>query len=104
SALVSFVPRFICGGLLIFLGVVFLWEWVWEASRKLTRLDYVVVLFILAVVGAVGYTEGVATGIIAAVVLFVHNYSRVDVVSHALSGASLRSNVDRPMREIHRLR
>jgi SulP family sulfate permease len=104
SAFVSFVPRFICGGLLIFLGVIFLWEWVWEASRKLTRLDYSIVLFILAVVGAVGYTEGVATGIIAAVVLFVHNYSRVDVVSHAMSGAELRSNVDRPVREMKCLR
>src|SRR5262249_16784161 len=103
-SLVSFVPQCVCGGLLFFLGLVFLWEWVYEASRKLTRLDYLVVLFILAVVGAVGYPEGVATGIIAAVVLFVHNYSRVNVVSHALSGASLRSNVDRPMREIHRLR
>jgi SulP family sulfate permease len=103
-SLVSFVPQLVCGGLLFFLGIVFLWEWVYEASRKLTRLDYLVVVFILAVVGAVGYPEGVATGIIAAVVLFVHNYSRVNVVSHALSGASLRSNVDRPMREIHWLR
>jgi SulP family sulfate permease len=104
SAFVSFVPRFVCGGLLIFLGMIFLWEWVYEASRKLTRLDYFVVLFILAVVGAVGYTEGVATGIVAAVVLFVLNYSRVNVVSHALSGAEIRSNVDRPVRELKYLR
>jgi SulP family sulfate permease len=103
-AFVSFVPRFVCGGLLIFLGLIFLWEWVYEASRKLTRLDYFVVVFILAVVGAVGYTQGVATGVIAAVVLFVHNYSRVDVVSHAMSGADLRSNVDRPVRELKCLR
>jgi SulP family sulfate permease len=101
---VFYVPRFVCGGLLFFLGVVFLWEWTYEASRKLTRLDYFVVLLILAIVGAVGYPQGVATGIIAAVVLFVHNYSRVDVVSHAMSGADLRSNVDRPVRELRFLR
>jgi SulP family sulfate permease len=94
----------VCGGLLFFLGLIFLWEWVYEASRKLTRLDYFVVLFILGVVGAVGYPEGVATGIVAAVVLFVHNYSRVDVVSHALSGADVRSNVERPVRELRFLR
>jgi SulP family sulfate permease len=104
ASMVSFVPQYVCGGLLFFLGAVFLWEWVYEASRKLTRLDYIVVLFILAVVGAVGYPEGVATGIIAAVVLFVHNYSRINVVSHALSGATLRSNVERPLREIKLLR
>jgi SulP family sulfate permease len=101
---VSYVPRFVCGGLLFFLGLIFLWEWVYEASRKLTRLDYFVVLFILGIVGAVGYPQGVATGIIAAVVLFIHNYSRVDVVSHALSGADLRSNVDRPVRDLRFLR
>jgi SulP family sulfate permease len=103
-AFVSYVPRFVCGGLLVFLGLIFLWEWVYEASRKLTALDYFVVLFILAIVAAVGYPEGVAAGIIAAVVLFVHNYSRVDVVSRALSGADLRSNVDRPVRELKFLR
>src|SRR5215831_10003509 len=103
-AFVAMAPRLVCGGLLIFLGLIFLWEWVYEASRKLTRLDYIVVLFILAIVGAVGYSEGVASGTIAAVVLFVHNYSRVDIVSHAMSGADLRSNVDRPVRELKFLR
>jgi SulP family sulfate permease len=104
GSIVSFVPQFVRGGLLFFLGIVFLWEWVYEASRKLTRLDYCVVLIILAVVGAVGYPEGVATGIIAAIVLFVHNYSRVDVVTHAVSGANLRSNVERPVEEVRFLR
>jgi SulP family sulfate permease len=103
-AFISMVPRFVCGGLLIFLGLIFLWEWVYEASRKLTPLDYFVVIFILAIVGAVGYPQGVAAGTIAAVVLFVHNYSRVDVVSHAMSGADLRSNVDRPVSELKYLR
>ena len=101
---VSYVPRWVCGGLLVFLGLVFLWEWVYEGARKLTHLDYLVVLLILAVVGLVGYPEGAGTGIVAAVVLFVHNYSRVNVVSHALSGANLRSNVDRPVRELRHLR
>jgi SulP family sulfate permease len=34
------------------------------------------------------------------VVLFIHNYSRVEVVTHALAGAQLSSNVDRPMRDL----
>jgi SulP family sulfate permease len=103
-AFVALVPRFVCGGLLVFLGLIFLWEWVFSASRNLTRLDFFVVLFILTIISAVGYPEGVGAGIIAAVVLFVHNYSRVDVVSHAMSGADLRSNVDRPVRELKFLR
>lgn len=104
AVVAGLVPQFVCGGLLFFLGLVFLWEWVYEAAFKLTRLDYCVVLLILGVVGAVGYPEGVAAGIVAAVVLFIHNYSRVDVVSRAQSGADIRSNVDRPVRELRWLR
>jgi SulP family sulfate permease len=103
-SLLAVVPQYVCGGLLFFLGLTFLWEWVYEARRTLTSVDYGVVILILAVVGAVGYPEGVGVGIIAAVLMFIHNYSRVDVVTHALSGTDLRSNVDRSVREWRFLR
>jgi SulP family sulfate permease len=48
APLVACVPQFVRGGLLLFLGLIFLWEWVCEARRKLTKLDYGVVLMILA--------------------------------------------------------
>jgi SulP family sulfate permease len=103
-ALFSFIPQYICGGLLFFLGFMFLWEWVVEARQKLNRVDHAVVLLILGVIGALGYTQGIITGVLAAVVLFIHNYSRVEVVTHALSGAQLSSNVDRPVRDLRRLK
>jgi SulP family sulfate permease len=103
-SLVLLLPQFVCGGLLCFLGLTFLWEWVYEARRTLTSVDYGVVILILAVVGAVGYPQGVGVGILAATIMFIHNYSRVDVVTHAYSGADLRSNVDRSMYESKLLR
>jgi len=77
---------------------------VYEARRTLSAVDYGVVLLILVVTGTVGYPEGVAVGIVAAITLFIHNYSRVNVVTHALSGADLRSNVERPPRDVRLLR
>jgi len=103
-SVVSLVPQFVCGGLLFFLGLTFLWEWIYEARRTLTAVDYAVVLLIVAVVGAVGYPEGVGVGIIAAVVIFIHNYSRVQVVTHTHSGTEVRSHVERPLRELRFLR
>lgn len=103
-SVVLLLPQFLCGGLLCFLGLTFLWEWVYEARRTLTTVDYGVVILILAVVGAVGYPQGVGVGILAATIMFIHNYSRVDVVTHAYSGADLRSNVDRSMYESKLLR
>jgi SulP family sulfate permease len=56
-----------------------------------------VVVLIVAVMGTVGYIEGVGFGVLAAVFLFIHNYSRVGVITHSLTGVELQSNVDRPV-------
>src|SRR5262249_34519560 len=72
-----------------------------QARRTLSRLDYGVVLLILAVIGSVGFSEGVGVGMVAAVLMFIHTYSRVDVVTHAFSGADLHSNVERPLPELN---
>ena len=104
ASMISLVPQFVCGGLLFFLGLTFLWEWIYEGWRKLNAVDYAVVVLIVVVVGMVGYPDGVGVGIIAAVVIFIHNYSRVDVVTHTHSGAELRSNVDRSVSDLRFLR
>jgi sulfate permease, SulP family len=103
-SLIGYLPQYVCGGLLFFLGLMFLWEWVVEARRSLNRVDRAVVLLILGVIGTLGYTQGIITGVVAAIILFIHNYSRVDVVTNTLSGAQLTSNVDRPMRFVRELK
>jgi sulfate permease, SulP family len=95
SPLLAFFPRPILGGLLFFLGLGFLVEWVIDGWSKLPRADYAVVLLILVVIGVAGFLAGVAVGLAAAIVLFVLNYSRVSVVRCALSGTEMRSNVER---------
>jgi sulfate permease, SulP family len=102
APMLNLFPKLMLGGLLGFLGLSFLVEWVYDAYFKFSKPDYSVVIMILVIVGSFGYLQGVGAGIIAAVVLFVINYSRISVVKHALSGANMRSNVDRPERH-HRL-
>ncbi|MBN1660739.1 MAG: SLC26A/SulP transporter family protein [Anaerolineae bacterium] len=95
APLLAFFPRPVLGGLLFFLGLGFLVEWVIDGRSKLPRADYAVVLLILLVIGAAGFLAGVAVGLAAAIALFVLNYSRTSVVRCALSGAEIRSNVER---------
>lgn len=95
SALLAFFPKAILGGLLFFLGLDFLYEWVVASWSKLSRTDYAVVLLILIVIGATNFLLGVGVGLVAMVALFVLNYSRINVVHHALAGTELRSNVER---------
>ena len=95
SPLLAFFPQPILGGLLLFLGLDFLVEWVIDGWFKLSRTDYAVVLLILVVIGATDFLIGVGVGLVTMIALFVLNYSRINVVHCALSGAEITSNVRR---------
>jgi SulP family sulfate permease len=96
GSLVSFFPKLVAGGLLVFLGLAFLVEWVYDAWFKLSRAEYLIVLLITLVMALVGVLEGVGLGLMLAVILFVVDYSRVGVVKHVFSGANYSSRVERP--------
>jgi len=104
ASLLSFFPKAVIGGLLLYLGLDFLVEWVYDAWRRLPRTDYFLVLAILVIVSTVGFLQGVGAGIIIAVILFVVNYSRIDFVKNTLTGLSYRSNMDRPIEHRQLLR
>ncbi|MFC1997809.1 SulP family inorganic anion transporter [Chloroflexota bacterium] len=93
---ISLMPKFVLGGLLLFLGLTFIYEWVYQAWFNLPRTDYFVILLILFVIATVGFLQGVAIGILATVILFTINYSQVEVIKHSLTVATYRSTVDRP--------
>jgi SulP family sulfate permease len=95
SALLAYVPVPILGGLLFFLGLDFLVEWVIRGWSKLQSADYIVVLIILVVIATTNFLIGVGVGLVAAIILFVVNYSQVPVIHHALSGSEMSSNVER---------
>ena len=96
TAFIAFLPKFVFGGLLLFLGLTFLYEWVYETWFTLPKADYMVIILILVVIAAVGFIEGVAVGIIAAVIMFAINYSRVEVIKHSLTVENYQSTIARP--------
>ena len=98
AAVIELIPRMIVGGMLVFLGLSFIVEWVWDRRRSLPRVEYVVVLVILAVVVAKGYLPESSSGWC----------SRWDCSPSATAGRpgarghvrqTYRSNVDRPPAE-----
>jgi sulfate permease, SulP family len=100
GSFLSLIPRVVVGGLLLFLGLAFLVEWVYDAWFKLPRADYAIVVLILLVIAAFGFLQGVAFGLVMAVALFVVDYSRTEVVKHTFTGGSYRSKVDRDPRQL----
>ena len=104
TPLLSFLPKFLLGGLIAFLGFDFLLDWLYGTWHKLKRYEYLIIILIFGVSISVGFLEGVAVGVLASSVLFILEYSRIQVVKHALSGRHFRSNVDRASPQLARLR
>jgi sulfate permease, SulP family len=104
TPLISLMPQIVLGGLLCYLGLNFLSDWLISAWWRLPRLDYALVVLILALIIVFGVLTGVIVGLFIAVVLFVVTYSRIEVVKHALSGATVQSRVTRSYSQQERLR
>jgi SulP family sulfate permease len=101
---VELIPRFVVGGVLVFLGLAFIVEWVWDKRRVLPRVEYVVLLVILAGIVAKGFLPGVVIGVVMSVVLFAVSYGKIELVREVTFGETYRSNVDRPAAERAALR
>ena len=104
ATVIELIPRMIVGGVLVFLGLAFIVEWVWDKRRSLPKVEYAVVLVILAGIITKGFLPGVVIGLVMAVVLFAVSYGRIELVREVAFGDTYRSNVDRPPAERASLR
>ncbi len=104
ASVVELIPRSIVSGVLVFLGLAFLVDWVWDKRKILPRIEYLVVLVILAVIIVQGYLAGIVVGLVLAALLFAFSYGRVDLVRQVSFGDAYHSNVDRPPAERAALR
>ena len=104
ATMIELIPRLIVGGVLVFVGLGFLVDWVADARRTLPTTEYVVVLLMLAVIATKGIVPGVVAGLVLAVVLFAVNYGRIELLREVEFGDTYRSNVDRPPGERAALR
>jgi SulP family sulfate permease len=91
------VPTFLLGGLLIYVGLEFLIDWLWKAQDELPLSDYVVVILILVVIIFSDILQGVTFGFFVAIILFVVNYSQLSVIKIETNGSDHASNVDRDL-------
>jgi SulP family sulfate permease len=93
--LISLFPKPALGGVLTYLGLTFLVDWLYDGWRRLSHADYAIVVVILLVMSGFGLLPGLGTGIALAAGLFIVEYSRVPVVRHLFSGRGFHSRVER---------
>ncbi|MCW8133226.1 MAG: SulP family inorganic anion transporter, partial [Planctomycetota bacterium] len=92
----SYMPKPVLAGLLLYLGLSLLREWVWESFSKLPWMEYGLVITILLLIATYGLLVGVGFGILVSLVLFVYSYSRANCIRHDFSVGAHFSNKERP--------
>ena len=98
-AILLFIPKFILGAVLFYLGWALLVEWIYQAWFKFPRVDFLVIVLILVIIMARGFLEGILVGLVMAVAMFVVSYSRVSVIKFALNAREYRSRMVRAPQE-----
>ena len=91
----TFVPKPLFGALLLWVGANLILDWLVLTFRRVTLAEYAVIVLILLIIISVGLLPGIIFGLIAGLILFVVDYSKVDIVKNQLTGADFHSNVDR---------
>ncbi len=97
AGFMEMVPTFLLGGLLIYVGLEFLIDWLLKARDELPLPDYVVVVLILIVIIFSHILQGVTFGFFVAIILFVINYTQLSVIKIETNGSDHASNVDRDL-------
>ncbi|MCI5141299.1 MAG: STAS domain-containing protein [Candidatus Electrothrix sp. ATG1] len=97
--LLFFVPKSLLGGLLIFQGITFLYNWLIKKWRSVPPGDYGMITIIGLTIMATNFMTGIVLGFVVMMFTFVISYSRTDIFYRKLSGAELTSNVLRTSRD-----
>jgi SulP family sulfate permease len=96
----AYVPKFVLGGLLLYLGCSLIYAWLVESARRISRLEYVSLLAIALLIIQWGFIAGVLIGVIIGCATFAVSASRVNAVKFSFDGSEYRSSLDRAPEEL----
>jgi SulP family sulfate permease len=94
-AFLGYVPKYILGGLLFYLGADLVYHWLIQSSRRLLPLEYLSLLAIAALIVYSGFVAGVLIGIVIGCATFALSASRVSAIKFNFDGQEYRSSLDR---------
>lgn len=104
AGLIVYFPKPVLGGVLTFLGLTFLVDWLVLGYRRLSHPDYLIVVLIMLIMSIFGLLPGLGAGIALAAGLFIIQYSQIPVVRHVLSGRTYHSRVTRSLPDAELIR
>lgn len=91
----GYVPKYVLGGLLVFLGWGLVYQWIIQSSRQLPPIEWVSLIAIALLIINWGFVAGVLIGVVIGCATFALSASRVNAIKFSFDGSEYRSSLDR---------
>ena len=93
--LLGYMPKFVLGGLLIYLGADQLHKWIVQSRRRLSVTEYLSLLAIIVIIVQWGFIAGILIGVVIGCATFALSASRINSIKYSFDGSEYRSSLDR---------
>ena len=95
SKWMEFLPLPLLAGLILYLGLEFIYEWLILAYQKLPRIEYLIMLAIFACAIFVNFPAAILLGTVCGTLLFLFQYNSVGILDSKITGDQCISSVMR---------
>jgi len=93
--LLGYMPKFVLGGLLIYLGADQMHRWIIESRRRLSKTEYLSLLAIIVIIVEWGFVSGILIGVVIGCLTFALSAARIEAIKYSFDGSEYRSSLDR---------
>lgn len=102
--ILEFIPKAALGGLILFLGISMLKQWLWDQRHLVSRIELVQIFSILFLVANFGYLYGFTAGIVISCLIFVYTYSQIGLAFPPIYLSEFSSTVVRSEEQVNLLK
>ncbi len=102
--ILAYIPRAALGGLILFLGIGMLKQWLWDQRHVVSKIELAQIFLILFLVANFGYLYGFAAGMIISCFIFVITYSQLGLAFPAANLSEFSSSLVRSEGQVNVLK
>lgn len=99
SQWMEYLPLPILAGLILYLGLLFLYQWLIEAYRNLPRNEYLIMLGIFAFAIFINFPAAIILGVVCGIFLILFQHNRVGIIQSVIPAQNCASSVMRSAQE-----
>jgi sulfate permease, SulP family len=96
----AYVPKFVLGGLLLYLGLDLLYRWLVVSRTRLSIVEYFSLVAIVLIIVNWDFLAGLFIGVVIGCATFALSAGRVNAIKFSFDGLAYRSSLDRGPSEL----